>query len=643
MEEQPVSDNLSPSVAEVWLGHHRPLDVGGPAPLGATYRADSRCEFLVWAPSAKRVEVDLVGQEESHGPKQRIALQPTSDGYHHGTLTQVRPGMHYRYRLDAVKERPDPASRFQPFGVHGPSEIVDNSAFAWSDADWAGLDLHDYVFYELHVGTFTSEGTFDAAIVRLPELKDLGVTAVELMPVAQFPGSRNWGYDGAFPFAVQNSYGGPPALLKFVNACHALGLAVVLDVVYNHLGPEGNYLADFGPYFTDRYRTPWGQAINFDGPFSDSVVRFFVENALYWLRDFHVDALRLDAVHGIVDRSAQPFLALLAAVVGEFAQHHGRRVYLISESDLNDTRLLLPQARGGLGLHAQWNDDFHHALHVLQTCEQSGYYRDFGKVQQLAKAFRQGYVFTGEYSKYRQRRQGNSAQFLHTGQLVVCSQNHDQVGNRMLGERSSTLISLEAQKLSAGAVLLSPSLPLLFMGEEYAEIAPFLYFTSHGDTALGEAVRSGRRAEFAAFGWKGEPPDPQAEATFLASKLDHQLKEREPHLTLWRFYQQLLRLRKTSPALRELQRDSCSAVACEEKKSVLVRRWFQEDEFLLVFNFSDALQNLEVEIPAGDWGRVIDSADEAWLGPGSVSPTFVTSTLDLALQPRSFCAFRHVV
>ena len=604
---------------------------------------DGNCEFLLWAPSASRVEIELLGKQGSDVLEQRVALQARPWGYHYANLNHVQPGMRYRYRLDGVKERPDPASRFQPFGVHGPSEVVDNRSFPWGDTNWTGLELCEYIFYELHVGTFTAEGTFDAAMSRLPDLKQLGVTAIELMPLAQFPGARNWGYDGAFPFAVQNSYGGPSGLMRFVNACHSLGLAVVLDVVYNHLGPEGNYLADFAPYFTDRYRTPWGQAVNFDGPLSDQVVRYFIENALYWIRDFHIDALRLDAVHGIVDRSAQPFIAFLTAEVEDFTQRQGPRVYLIAESDLNDNRLLLPQSQGGLGLHAQWNDDFHHALHVLQTGEQAGYYRDFGQVEQLARAFQQGYVFTGEYSTYRQRRQGNSAQVLDTSQLVVCSQNHDQVGNRMFGERSSRLISLEAQKLSAGAVLFSPSLPLLFMGEEYGEVAPFLYFTSHDDRALGEAVRNGRRAEFAAFGWRGDPPDPQAESTFLASKLDHRLKEREPHRTLWCFYQHLLQLRRVSHALRELSCDHCTVTGFEPMKCLVVHRWFEQDGVLLFFNFSDVLQIISLEAPAGDWCRWIDSADKTWLGPGSSIPAAFPngSKVEIPVQPRSFCVFRH--
>src|SRR6267142_5673117 len=507
--------------------------------LGATRTADGHCEFLVWAPAAARVEVRILGDVE-----RIVRLIPESHGYHQGAVDSVEANALYTYRLDGDKERPDPASRFQPQGVHGPSQVAEVSAFAWSDQAWRGLRLEDYVFYELHTGAYTSEGTFDAIVPHLANLKSLGITAIEVMPVSQFPGGRNWGYDGVFPFAVQNTYGGPEGLKRLVNACHGQGLAVVLDVVYNHLGPEGNYLADFGPYFTDRYHTPWGQAINFDGPQSDHVVRFFIENAIYWLDEFHIDSLRLDAIHGIVDRNAQPFLALLSSVVDDFGRQHGRRVNLIAESDLNDFRVVTPRTAGGYGLHAQWSDDFQHALHSLQAEEHDGYYADFGTLDHLRKALHEGFVFTGEYSSFRQRRHGSSSSTIKAPQLVVFSQNHDQVGNRLFGERSSALLPMEGQKLSAGVVVLSPYLPLLFMGEEYGETAPFLYFTSHYDPILGEAVRQGRRAEFSAFSWDGDPPDPQAKSSFLRSKLDHNLRDRQPHRALWGFYRELIRLRK---------------------------------------------------------------------------------------------------
>src|SRR5712692_3981273 len=380
--------------------------------LGATYLDEGATNFRVWAPRAKQVQVRLHG-----APDRFVALEPAGQGYFQGAAKNAEPGSLYTYLLDGAKDRPDPASRIQPQGVHGPSQVVD-SRFDWQDAGWSGLPLPNYIFYEMHVGTFTPERTFEAVIPHLARLADLGITAIELMPVAQFPGSRNWGYDGVYPFAVQNSYGGPAALQKLVDACHRHRLAVALDVVYNHLGPEGNYLADFGPYLTDVYRTPWGPAINFDGAGSDEVRAFFIENALCWITEFHIDALRLDAVHAIVDRSARPFLEELGDAIHRCGQELGRHVYLIPESDLNDTRLIRPRETGGYGLDAQWSDDLHHALHVLLTGERHGYYADFGSLADLVKAWREGFVYDGCYSSYRQRRHGNSSRDLTANRFV---------------------------------------------------------------------------------------------------------------------------------------------------------------------------------------------------------------------------------
>ncbi len=376
------------------------------------------------------------------------------------------------------------------------------------------------IMYELHAGTFIPEGTFDAVIPGLDHLKDLGINATDIMPVAQFPGERNWGYDGVYPFAVQNSYGGPDGLKRIVNECHTKGIAVILDVIYNHLGPEGNYLRDYGPYFTDRYKTPWGQAINFDGPYSNEVRNFFIENALSWLKNYHIEGLRIDAIHGIYDMSAQPFLPELAERVEEFSQQEGRKFYLIAESDLNNSYALRPRDSGGSGLDALWCDDFHHALHTLLTGETDGYYVDFGKIGHLVKSFREGFVYSGQYSAFRKRNHGNSSADIPPDRFVVFSQNHDQTGNRLKGERLSSLVSFESLKLAAGVVLLSPYIPLIFMGEEYGETAPFLFFISHSDPELIKAVRQGRKDEFKTFNWKDEPPDPQDIETFMRSKLD---------------------------------------------------------------------------------------------------------------------------
>ena len=406
--------------------------------LGATYLEGGQCGFLVWAPLINRVEVHILSPEERIVP-----LKKVSRGYHYGVVPGVKPGTRYFYRLDGNTERPDPASRFQPEGVHGPSQVIDPH-FVWEELHWSGIPFSHYVIYELHVGTFTAQGTFDAIVPHLDELKDLGITSIMIMPVAQFPGDRNWGYDGVCPFAVQNSYGGPEGFKRLIDACHQRGLAVILDVVYNHLGPEGNYFHDFGPYFTDQYRTPWGPAINFDGPDSDEVRRFFIENALSWVTEFRLDALRLDAVHGIFDSSALHFLQELAATVHEQAERLNRRIYVIAESDLNDVRIVRSPELGGYGLDAQYNDDFHHALHTLLTGERIGYYKDFGRLQDLAKAFAEGFVYSGAYSPTRRRRHGNTSKYLAAPQFVVFAQNHDQVGNRRSAQRLGLLRRAEA-------------------------------------------------------------------------------------------------------------------------------------------------------------------------------------------------------
>lgn len=606
--------------------------------LGARCSQDGGCDFLVWAPKANRVNVRTLDDYHS------LELNPLPHGYFHGAFAHLKSGTRYVYSLDGEKERADPASRYQPDGVFGPSQVFDLSDFQWSDREWHGLELKDLIFYELHVGTYTSAGTLDGLIEHISEWKALGVTAIELMPLAQFSGTRNWGYDGVFPFAVQNSYGGPRALQRFVNACHCQGLAVVLDVVYNHLGPEGNFLADFGPYFTDRYRTPWGEAVNFDGAQSDEVVRFFIENALSWLDDYHIDALRLDAIHGIFDRSAQPFLSLLSSAVDALAARSKRNIYLIAESDLNDSRFVTRRNCGGFGLHAQWNDDFHHALHSLQTGERFGYYQDFGSIRNLERALRVGYVYEGEYSRYRQRRHGNSSRDIRPSQFVVFSQNHDQVGNRMLGERSSTLLTLDGQKLSAGAVLLSPYLPLLFMGEEYGETKPFLYFTSHKDPALGKAVQEGRRKEFSAFYDSGEPPDPQSELTFFQSILDHNARKHGAHCMLWDFYCELIRLRKNELALGALDKSGIDVHSSEMVSSLTVRRVSSDSEIFVIFNFGDHAFDFGPDVPLGEWRKLLDSAEARWMGPGSTIPDiFLAGKIHLSIHPKSLCVLQRTV
>ncbi len=604
--------------------------------LGCTVLGGERAEFLVWAPRAEKVELHIVEPNE-----RRIEMLPAGSGYHHLETEGVAPGCLYFFRPDDRADRPDPASRFQPRGVHGPSAVVDPN-FDWSDAGWRGLPLEDYLLYEIHVGAFTPEGTLDAIVDRLDDLHDLGVTAIELMPLAQFPGTRNWGYDGVHPFAVQASYGGPHALKRLVDACHRRGIAVALDVVYNHLGPEGNYLSEFGPYFTDRYRTPWGEAINFDGPWSDEVRRYFIDNALAWITDFHIDALRLDAVHAIVDPSARPFLEELGARVHERAGELGRRVQVIAESDRNDARLVRERDRGGLGLDGSWNDDFHHAVHALLTGERTGYYLDFGGVGDLATAFREHFVYSGQYSAYRQRRHGNSARDIPARRFVVFAQNHDQVGNRMLGERLGALASFEDQKLAAGLTLLSPFLPLLFMGEEYGETAPFLFFVSHNDRDLIEAVRRGRRDEFAAFDWPGAPPDPQAESTFLRSKIDWRLRFAPRHSTLCEFYRELIRVRRRLPALAERNTENLRAIAQEEEKTLVILRSCGPSEALAAFHFGDGTARITLPADECAWEKELDSAEERWLGGGSAAPARIESGHErtLTLAAKSFLVYK---
>ncbi|MGH2704304.1 MAG: malto-oligosyltrehalose trehalohydrolase [Actinomycetota bacterium] len=580
--------------------------------VGAVYLGDRVTSFLLWAPRVERVEVCL-GSDSGR----THAMEPAPYGYHRAVVEGAGPGDRYLFRLDGTVERPDPASRSQPDGVHGPSEIVDHAAFAWSDAGWAGIPLRRYVTYEVHMGTFTPEGTFDAAVGRLDELVDLGVTALEIMPVAAFPGSRNWGYDGVYPYAVQASYGGMHGLKRLVDECHRREMAVVLDVVYNHLGPEGNYLDDYGPYFTNKYHTPWGRALNHDGAGSDDVRRFFIGSALSWFEDFHIDALRLDAIHGILDMSARPFLQELGAKTREASNRLGRTLALIAESDLNDVRVLNPASEGGLGMDAQWSDDFHHAVHAALTGERNGYYCDFGSPGHVVTALNRGYVLAGEYSQFRRRRHGNSAASIEPERFVVFVQNHDQVGNRLRGERLSTLVGFEELKLAAGLLLLSPYMPLLFMGEEYGETAPFQYFVSHSDPALIEAVREGRRQEFAALSGAGEGPDPQDDATFLRSKLEAGWAHEGRRRTLRELYRELIGLRTSLglPAPRS------RVEARAERDRVLLRLSSGERDALAIFNLGES--SCEVPPEGQGWDLRLDSSDLGWGGPGSRWPVEV--------------------
>ncbi len=608
-----------------------------PPTLGARYLGDDRCHFRVWAPRVESISLRLPGP-----PERLLAMNRAPKGYHELVVEDVRPGTTYFYRLNDDRDRPDPASHFQPEGVHQASAVID-PRFDWTDQGWSGLPMHEYVIYELHVGTFSPEGTFDGAIPYLDDLVELGITAIELMPIAQFPGGRNWGYDGVHPFAAQNTYGGPDGLRRLVDAAHARGLAVVLDVVYNHLGPEGNYLGEFGNYFTDRHHTPWGQALNFDDHDSDEVRRYFVENSLYWIDLFHIDALRLDAVHAIFDFSARPFLQELADAVRLEGERLNRRVYTIAESSLGDPRLLEPKQVGGFGLDSQWCDDLHHALRTELTGDRDGYYADYHGLEDIIKAYQEGFVQDGNWSHYRGRRHGRPARHLHPLQLVVCSQNHDQVGNRLWGERLTELISQEQLKLAAATILLSPYQPMLFMGEEYAEKARFQFFISHGDPDLVEAVRQGRREEFRRFEWKEDPPDPQAEETFLRCRLDHSLKQQDPHRAIWKYYQALIGLRRESGSFAFPDRERMRITRHEGVRAFGLHNWSQSDEFLTLFHFGLESATWTLSLPAGEWESVLDSADPRFGGPGVVSLTGpLTGSVTLTRPPCSVAVYRRL-
>jgi maltooligosyltrehalose trehalohydrolase len=559
--------------------------------------------FAVWAPHATRVEVQTRGR--------RWAMGRMRGGWYALDDPMAQGGDDYWFVLDGGRPLPDPRSAWQPHGVHGASRLLDHRDFAWRDGGWLGRALHDTVVYELHCGTFSDGGTFDGAIEHLGHLVDLGVGAVEVMPVAAFPGVRGWGYDGVDVYAVHEAYGGPGGLKRFVDACHRAGLAVIMDVVYNHLGPDGNVLGEYGPYFTDRHRTPWGDAVNYDGAGSDEVRRFAVDNALMWLRDYHVDGLRLDAVHAIVDTSAVHILEEIASAAHGLAQEIGRPLWVIAESDLNDPRLVSPPRLGGYGSDAQWSDDFHHALHATLSGERAGYYADFGAVADVAAALRQVFVSPGRYSAFRGRRHGRDVGDLPATRFLGYLQNHDQVGNRARGERTGALMSVGRLQIAAALVLLGPFVPMLFMGEEWAASTPFLYFTDHEDAALGRAVSEGRRREFATFGWSPEEvPDPQDPTTFQRSRLDWAEPTSDPHAAVLRWHRDLIALRAANSGLRDGDRAAMVVEHDEASRTLVVRR----AGVTVACNWGDA--PVVVAISVGDVPKLLSAG--ASIGEGSV-------------------------
>ena len=608
--------------------------------IGLNFRDNGFAEIWLWAPEATEVGFKILKTNNL------LPMLRQDSGYWFLKTNRIKPADDYAFILsgavlkknkEETKTRADPASAFQRTGLEAASTAFALNAFEWTDKNWTGIPLEEYIIYELHTGTFSFEGNFNGIINKLDYLVDLGITAIEIMPVSQFPGERNWGYDGVFPFAVQNSYGGPEALQNLVDKCHEKGLAVILDVVYNHFGPEGNYFSDFGPYFTEKHHTPWGAAINFDDYNSEGVRTFFIENALMWLRDFHIDALRLDAVHAIKDFSMKHILVELKDHTVKLSSITGRTHHLIVELDLNDNKFINSRKKGGYGMDAQWIDEFHHALRVTTGQEKTGYYSDFNGLEDLAKSYNHAYVYDGQYSPHRKKNFGNRTD--NPGeQFVVFSQNHDQVGNRMLGERSSVLVSSEMLKVMAGAVFCAPFLPMIFMGEEWAETNPFQFFISHSDIKLVEAVRKGRKAEFSAFHVVGELPDPQAAQTFNNAKLDWSKPLSGKHQTMLKFYKKLIEIRKSNHALATLDRASTLAIAITEKSTLLLNRESKSQKLLCLMNFSPTEQTLSIETSGSDWFLLLNSADIEYGGPNLHHPQ-ISANNEIRIAAESLLIF----
>ncbi len=599
---------------------------------------NGRASFTVWSPGKNKMILHLV-----HPFDKKYEMKGDEQGWWHLQLEGIEAGTLYYYQPDGERDLPDPASRSQPHGVHGPSELIDQDAYQWHDENWKGLSLEEYIIYELHVGTFTPEGNFEAIIPRLQELKKSGFTAIELMPVAQFPGDRNWGYDGVFPYAVQNSYGGPQALKKLVGACHENGMAVIMDVVYNHIGPEGNYLSFFAPYFSGRYHTLWGDAINFDWEWSDAVRSFFIENTLYWLRNFHIDALRYDAIHAIFDFSPVHFWEELRQEVNDLKPELGRQVHLIAESDLNDPRVLDPITKRGFGFDAQWLDDFHHALYKILHPEDQERYNDFGSMKQLATSLKDGFVHSGqEWVRTRKRSYGGPSTGFAGNRFIAFHSNHDQAGNRPDGARPCMFLDHERMKLAAATLLLSPYIPLIFMGDEYGDDTPFYYFVSHSDEELVEAVRKGRKEEFKDAGFNTEPPDAQSEKTFQDSVLVWDKRKKGNYKIILQWYELLIDMRKTVAPLQNFEKKDLDAAAIGEEALVLTRRSRDGMETLTAyFNFSD--REVAIRFPGeGNGKKLLDSKESRWMEPGkssSIYPSQLEGGQSIFLQPLSVVVY----
>lgn len=577
------------------------------------------CDFNLWAPKARDIKLVL---EDENG---EISLEKKEKGYWHLNFDKTSPGSLYKYKIDDGEIFPDPASLSQPEGVHGPSQLIRLDDFKWTDKNWKNIPLNEMIQYELHTGTFSEDGTFDGIIAKLDYLKGLGINTIEILPVAQFSGERNWGYDGVYPFAVHNSYGGANGLMKLVNSCHEKGLAVILDVVYNHFGPEGNYSSQYGHYFSGKYSTPWGKPVNFDGQYSDGVRNYVVQNALMWCRDFHIDGLRLDAIHAIYDFSAKHIMQELAENLDQLSRKMQRDFYLIAESNLNDVRYINPIEKGGYGLDAQWSDDFHHSIHTLTTQENKGYYMDFGKAEHLSKSIKEAFVYDGKYSEFRKKTYGNSTIDNPAHQFVIFNQNHDQVGNRKSGERLISLTGFETAKLIAGTMFVSPNIPMLFMGEEYGESNPFNYFVSHEDPYLNELVRKGRNEEFKDFySDNKDAPDPSSVDTFMKSKLSWQINEDSQKKAMFDYYKTLIEIRKKNPVLKFPDKES---LAIEENdKLFTLHRWQDDNHILCLMNYSGQARSLKFpENEINKWNKILDSSSVRFNGPGESGSSSVNS------------------
>jgi maltooligosyltrehalose trehalohydrolase len=606
--------------------------------ISAEVRVTGNCFFSVWAPEKERMILHIVYPEEKE-----LEMKKNDQGYFVAVADDIKDGCRYFYKPDNEKDYPDPGSNFQPEGVHGPSQVVDHNLYKWNDSEWKGILQKDLIFYELHVGTFSEQGTFEAIIPYIDVLAETGINALELMPISQFPGNRNWGYDGVYPYSVHNTYGGPEGLKRLVDACHQKGIAVFLDIVLNHVGPEGNYFPEFGPYFSKTYNVPWGEAINFDQAWSDEVREFFAGNPCFWFEKYHVDGVRVDAIHMMFDSGAVHFWELAMDRIRQMEQKLGKKLYMIAESDFNNPRVIKSTDAGGYGFDAQWLDDFHHALYVLIDEKGQSRYEDFGRYEQLAKAYKDGFVHSGELVKFRKKKHGASSAGIPGDKFVTFNQNHDQIGNRVKGERLSMLVSFAKQKLAAAALLLSPYLPLLFMGEEYGEDTPFFYFISHSDKELIKAVREGRKREFEGYKWDTEPADPQDDTTFRNSIIKTEKRLTGKYRILHEWSKKLIKIRKSEPAMKNMSKDGINFYINDEKGFTILRKSADELNFILAFfNLSESKLDFFVPSYSEEWTKILDSKETEWCEDNEKafpSPRMIKASNTISLMPFSIVVY----